>query len=136
MATTKTTVYLTAADYRRLKALARAPDRTAAELVREAVAEYPRRHAPGARPKSLGPGALHPSSRVAARSGGRRPDQRRGAPAGGGDRDTRPAALRCVPDPGAAPAVAARPLTAVVGLLQAVDVELLHLHHGLHDPVR
>src|SRR5881394_419656 len=82
------------------------------------------------------PRALHPSSRVAARSGGRRRDQRRGAPAGGGDRDTRPAALRCGPDPGAAPAVAARPLTAVVGLLQAVDVELLHLHHGLHDPVR
>jgi len=56
MATTKTTVYLTAADYRRLKALARATDRTAAELVREAVAEYARRHAPGARPKSLGAG--------------------------------------------------------------------------------
>src|SRR5256886_16933066 len=56
MATTKTTVYLTAADYRRLKALARATDRTTAELVREAVAEYARRHAPGARPKSLGPG--------------------------------------------------------------------------------
>src|SRR5437588_365850 len=56
MATTKTTVYLTAADYRRLKALARATDRTTAELVREAVAEYARRHAPGARPKSLGAG--------------------------------------------------------------------------------
>src|SRR2546430_17632382 len=56
MATTKTTVYLTAADYRRLKALARATDRTTAELVREAVAEYARRHAPGAHPKSLGAG--------------------------------------------------------------------------------
>src|SRR2546429_6595551 len=56
MAPTKTTVYLTAADYRRLKALARATDRTTAELVREAVAEYARRHAPGARPKSLGAG--------------------------------------------------------------------------------
>ena len=56
MATTKTTVYLTAADYRRLKALARATDRTTAELVREAVAEYARRHAPGGRPKSLGAG--------------------------------------------------------------------------------
>src|SRR5256885_13368485 len=56
MATTKTTVYLTAADYRRLKALARATDRTTAELVRKAVAEYARRHAPGARPKSLGAG--------------------------------------------------------------------------------
>jgi len=55
MATTKTTVYLTAADYRRLKVLARATDRTTAELVREAVAEY-RRNAPGARPKSLGAG--------------------------------------------------------------------------------
>src|SRR2546429_7514964 len=56
MATIKTTVYLRAADYRRLKALARATDRTTAELVREAVAEYARRHAPGARPKSLGAG--------------------------------------------------------------------------------
>ena len=52
----KQIVYLTAADYRRLKALARATDRTTAELVREAVAEYARRHAPGARPKSLGVG--------------------------------------------------------------------------------
>src|SRR2546430_9110973 len=56
MATTRTTVNLTAADYRRLKALARATDRTTAALVREAVAEYARRHAPGARPKSLGAG--------------------------------------------------------------------------------
>src|SRR2546423_137947 len=56
MAITKTTVYLTAADYRRLKALARATDRTTAALVREAVAQYARRHAPGARAKSLGAG--------------------------------------------------------------------------------
>lgn len=39
---TKTTVYLNAEDYRRLKALARAQGETAAELVREAVAEYVR----------------------------------------------------------------------------------------------
>lgn len=54
---TKTTVYLTQAEYRRLKALARAQERPAAELVREAVAEYTARHA--ARPKlprSLGAG--------------------------------------------------------------------------------
>jgi len=56
MATTKTTVYLSAADYRRLKALARAANRTTAELVREAVAQYARRHGAAARPKSLGAG--------------------------------------------------------------------------------
>ena len=53
---TKTTVYLDASDYRRLKALARRTNRTTAQLVREAVAEYARHHAPGARPKSLGAG--------------------------------------------------------------------------------
>ncbi len=53
---TKTTVYLAAADYRRLKALARATGRTTAQLVREAVAEYARRHAGRTRPKSLGAG--------------------------------------------------------------------------------
>jgi hypothetical protein len=53
---TKTTVYLDAGDYRRLKALARATGCTTAQLVREAVAEYARRHAPSARPKSLGAG--------------------------------------------------------------------------------
>ena len=56
MALTKTTVYLTAADYRRLKALARATKRSTAQLVREAVAEYARRHTPRTRPKSLGAG--------------------------------------------------------------------------------
>lgn len=56
MATIKTTVYLSVADYRRLQALARATDRTTAELVREAVAEYAHRHAPRAKPKSLGAG--------------------------------------------------------------------------------
>jgi predicted transcriptional regulator len=53
---TKTTVYLDAADYEQLKALARAEGRTAAELVREAVAEYARRRAGGLRPRSLGAG--------------------------------------------------------------------------------
>ena len=56
MATTKTTVYLSAGDYRRLKALARISNRSTAALVREAVAEYARRHSPHARPKSLGAG--------------------------------------------------------------------------------
>jgi len=50
---TKTTVYLDAADYRRLKALARAEGRTTASLVREAVAEYAARHAVRKRPRSL-----------------------------------------------------------------------------------
>jgi hypothetical protein len=54
---TKTTVYLPEADYRRLKELAEAQDRPAAELVREAVAEYTARHAPRRRlPRSLGAG--------------------------------------------------------------------------------
>ena len=41
---TKTTVYLDEVEYRRLKALASGSGRSAAELVREAVAEYTRRH--------------------------------------------------------------------------------------------
>lgn len=45
MTTVKTTVYLDGADYRRLKALAAAEGRSAAELIRVAVAEYTRRHA-------------------------------------------------------------------------------------------
>ena len=54
---TKTTVYLPEAEYRRLKALARAQDRPAAELLREAVAEYNARRAPRPRlPRSLGAG--------------------------------------------------------------------------------
>lgn len=53
---TKTTVYLDAADYRRLKALANAQGRTAAELVREAVAVYARTHAPPMRPTSIAAG--------------------------------------------------------------------------------
>lgn len=55
-ATTKTTVYLDSAAYRRLKALAREQNRSAAELVREAVAEYARRHGAGGRPRSVGLG--------------------------------------------------------------------------------
>ena len=56
MGTTKTTVYLDSSDYRRLKALARERHQTAAELVREAVAEYTRRHASTRQPTSLGAG--------------------------------------------------------------------------------
>jgi len=56
MSVTKTTVYLSAGDYRRLKALARARRRTTAALVREAVAEYARRHAARPRPRSIGAG--------------------------------------------------------------------------------
>ncbi|MBR9988980.1 MAG: ribbon-helix-helix protein, CopG family [Gemmatimonadetes bacterium] len=40
----KTTVYLDSADHRRLKAMAEAANRPTAELIREAVAEYVRRH--------------------------------------------------------------------------------------------
>ena len=51
---TKTTVYLDEADSRRLKAMARGRGRSTAELVREAVAEYARRHAAGfAMPRSV-----------------------------------------------------------------------------------
>jgi len=53
---TKTTVYLDADDYRRLQRLARGQGRSAAELVREAVAEYARVHARAARPRSLAAG--------------------------------------------------------------------------------
>ncbi|HJR58892.1 MAG TPA: CopG family transcriptional regulator [Vicinamibacterales bacterium] len=56
MAVQKTTVYLDAADYRRLKSIARASGRTPAELVREAVAEYTAREKPRQRPRSLGAG--------------------------------------------------------------------------------
>jgi len=55
-AANKTTIYLDGADYRRLKRLAREARRPAAELVREAVADYVRRHAPPRRPRSLGAG--------------------------------------------------------------------------------
>ena len=52
----KTTVYLDADDYQRLKGIARAEGRTAAELVREAVAEYAHRHRDHLQPRSLGTG--------------------------------------------------------------------------------
>jgi predicted transcriptional regulator len=50
----RTTVYLDPDDYRRLKALARRQGRPTAELVREAVADYARRHAPAVAPRSVG----------------------------------------------------------------------------------
>lgn len=53
---TKTTVYLDSADYQRLKSLARAQGRTAAELVREAVAEYARSRQNSVRPASIAAG--------------------------------------------------------------------------------
>jgi predicted transcriptional regulator len=52
----KTTVYLDANDYRRLKSIARAKGRTPAALVREAVAEYAAREMHKRRPRSLGAG--------------------------------------------------------------------------------
>lgn len=52
----KTTVYLDAADYRRLKVLAGAEGRSTAELIRTAVAEYARRRAPRTLPASIGAG--------------------------------------------------------------------------------
>jgi hypothetical protein len=54
--TTKTTLYLDADVYIRLKALAEREGRTAAALVREAVAEYTARRAPRRLPQSLGMG--------------------------------------------------------------------------------
>jgi hypothetical protein len=56
MKTQKTTVYLDVVDHRRLKSMAEATNRPAAELIREAVAEYVGRHAVGGRPSSLGAG--------------------------------------------------------------------------------
>jgi len=50
----KTTIYLDPDDYRRLKLLARKQGRPTAELVREAVAEYARRHAPAVAPRCVG----------------------------------------------------------------------------------
>ena len=52
----KTTVYLDGDVYRRLQALARKRRRPAAELVREAVAEYTAKRAPARLPRSLGAG--------------------------------------------------------------------------------
>lgn len=56
MAVSKTTVYLDSADYRRLKAIARAKGRPPAELVREAVAAYVAQEQPRRRPRSIGAG--------------------------------------------------------------------------------
>lgn len=52
----KTTVYLDEADYRRLKAIARKKKRSAADLIREAVASYARRLGGRSRPRSLAAG--------------------------------------------------------------------------------
>jgi hypothetical protein len=53
---TKTTLYLREADYRRLKAIARRQKRSAAELVRTAVAEFAERQEGRRLPKSIGSG--------------------------------------------------------------------------------
>jgi hypothetical protein len=52
----KTTVYLDARDYQRLKVIARADGRAPAELVRLAVAEYTQRRQALPKPKSIGVG--------------------------------------------------------------------------------
>lgn len=52
----KTTVYLGAEEYDRLKAVARREGRTAAELVREAVHRYTNQRRRGLRLRSLGAG--------------------------------------------------------------------------------
>jgi hypothetical protein len=56
MSRAKTTVYLDAADYQRLKAIARREQRAPAALVREAVKEYAQRHDRRPVPRSLGAG--------------------------------------------------------------------------------
>jgi predicted transcriptional regulator len=53
---TRTTVYLDATEYRRIKEIARRRGRTPAALIREAVQAYTDRHAPRPRPKSIGIG--------------------------------------------------------------------------------
>jgi len=50
----KTTVYLDAADYRRLKQVARARRRPPAAVIREAIAEYTARHGRRRAPRSVG----------------------------------------------------------------------------------
>ena len=52
----KTTVYLNAADYRKLKSMAGDEERSAAELVREAVAEYAAKATEREWPRSIGMG--------------------------------------------------------------------------------
>ena len=56
MSRAKTTFYLDAADYQRLKAIARRERRAPAALVREAVKEYAQRHDRRPVPRSLGAG--------------------------------------------------------------------------------
>ena len=50
----KTTVYLDSRDYRKLKGIAQAEGRSAADLIREAVAEYARRQTKHVQPRSIG----------------------------------------------------------------------------------
>ena len=52
----KTTVYLDAAAYRRIKAMAATEGRSAAELIRDAVSEYTQKSGPQVLPSSLGIG--------------------------------------------------------------------------------
>ena len=52
----KTTVYLDAEDYRRLKTIARARGCPPAQLVREAVARYAAEEAPPRKARSIGAG--------------------------------------------------------------------------------
>ena len=52
----KTTVYLDGHDYQKLKGLAQSQGRSAADLIREAVAEYAQRRTSHLRPKSIGTG--------------------------------------------------------------------------------
>jgi len=56
MSRAKTTVYLDAADYQRLKAIARRERRAPAALVREAVKEFAQRRDRRRAPRSLGAG--------------------------------------------------------------------------------
>ena len=52
----KTTVYLDSDDYLRLKSLARQSGKKPASLVREAIAEFAKRHARRRRARSIGAG--------------------------------------------------------------------------------
>jgi len=56
MGNVKTTVYLDASAYRRIKALAAAEGRSAADLIRDAVSDYARKRPAGPLPSSLGAG--------------------------------------------------------------------------------
>ena len=53
---TKTTVYLGREDYRRLQAMARRQNRTTAELIRQAVADYAKANRDRDKPRSIGAG--------------------------------------------------------------------------------